>query len=74
MTKVSMSADPKTKRIEQHHEDVLAHMADLRMSVESLGRAIDGPGDRGAAADLAREVLIDIKALINTLQLYTETA
>ena len=56
------------KRVEQHSEDVLQHMADLRMSVESLGRSIDGPGDRDAALDLAREVRIDINALIDRLR------
>ena len=62
------------KRVEQHSEDVLQHMADLRMSVESLGRSIDGPGDRDAALDLAREVHVDIRALINRLHEYMEAS
>ncbi len=56
------------KRIEQHSEDVLQYMADLRQSVESLGRSVDGLGDRDAALDLAKEVRIDIDALIDRLR------
>lgn len=55
------------KRILQHSEDVLQYMADLRVTVESLGRSVDGPGDRDAALDLAKEVKIALNALIDHL-------
>lgn len=56
------------KRIQQHSEDVLQYMADVRQSVESLGRSIDGPGDRDAALDLAKEVRMSLNALIDRLR------